>query len=113
MITTSSSPNGAYQTNVDISELWLAAVDRYEQNTKTKLNSLPAVTSVDDILNALEGKGNGFKTHRNDSSVLDRSRKVLAKIMRRIDTVSELAAQPSVNVSHAAVSLHSLFCDHE
>jgi fungal STAND N-terminal Goodbye domain len=85
--------------NSEIGELWRVAVDRYEQNTGTKIKLFPPATSVDDILDTVKGKEKSFRFHRHNASGFDEFRTLLAKAMQRIDKVSKVVAQPVSQVS--------------
>lgn len=70
----------------------------------TKVNFL-SVTTVDDLVNALQDKGTVFKNFRHSGSKFDKFRTLVRKIMGRINFVSDVVAQPAVNVSDRLVLL--------
>lgn len=71
----------------------------------TKVDFLPSATSVDDLVGALLDKETSFKKFRHNGSKLDKFRILLDKIMKRINFVSDVVAQPAINVGNKLVLL--------
>ncbi|EED17209.1 tankyrase, putative [Talaromyces stipitatus ATCC 10500] len=110
----SASPNTHLNTPLasDINVIWQAAIDRYEQNSMTKVDFLSA-TSVDDIVNALQDKGTVFRNFRHSGSKFDKFRTLVTNIMNRINIASPPSAAIFVAIRYVMSAVVSVSADYD
>ncbi|KAL8949471.1 MAG: hypothetical protein Q9222_004419 [Ikaeria aurantiellina] len=88
----------------DFEVIWKAAIQRYEEITAVKLQSIAKASKLDDVLEVVHERESKFKTFRHDGSRVDKFRGLLAKSLKPIEVlvhVSAGAAQGSVNAVSA------------
>ncbi|KAL8716183.1 MAG: hypothetical protein Q9220_000088 [cf. Caloplaca sp. 1 TL-2023] len=76
----------------DFEDIWKAAIQRYEDITAVKLQSIAKATKLDDVLQVVHDKETKFKTFRHDGSRVDRFRGLLAKSLKPVEALAHLTA---------------------
>lgn len=82
----------------DVGAMWKAAVDRYEDTTKFKIQSLAGAISVDEILGQIHERETKFTTHRHDGSKLDKFRTLVRNSLVPIAMLGDIVAKATKTV---------------
>jgi len=77
---------------IDVGAIWRVAMDRYEELTMVKIESLAGASNVDEILSDIHERGTKFKGYRHDGSKLDKFRTLVSKSLNPIDKVGNMVA---------------------
>lgn len=77
---------------IDVGAIWKVAMDRYEEITTVKIESLTGASNVDEILKDIRERETKFKGFRHDGSKLDKFRTLVSKSLNPIDTVGNMVA---------------------
>ncbi|KAL9014436.1 MAG: hypothetical protein Q9173_000918 [Seirophora scorigena] len=83
----------------NIAAIWQAAIERYEEITMEKMETLSGASSVDVILDDIREKETKFKCYRHDGSKLDRFRTLVSKSLDPVDKVGNLVASAASMLS--------------
>ena len=94
----------------DVGTIWKTAIDRYEEVTAVKIQSLAVVNNVDDILAEISERDMKLKGHRHDSSKSDKFRTLVSKSLSPIEKLSNIGASVAAAVRNLA-SAHWLVGD--
>ena len=70
---------------IDVGAIWRVAMDRYEEITTVKIESLTGVRNVDEILKDIREREREFKDYRHDGSKLDKFRTLVSMSLNPID----------------------------
>jgi len=92
MATVDPAAETSTDTSNDISAIWKAAMDRYEEETKIKIYSLDRARNVNDILTHIQEREKKFRAHRHDESRTDKFRTLVSKSLGLIDAIGNLVA---------------------
>src|SRR5436305_14173668 len=98
MATVESSIRSETAVTNDVGTLWKAAIDRYEEITMIKMESLAGANNVDEILDEIRGRGTKFKGHRHDGSKSDKFGSLVSKSLGPIQTLSNIVASAALAV---------------
>ncbi len=82
----------------DIGVIWKAAIVRYEEITKTKIESVAMANDMDGILNEIREKEEMFKSYRHNNSKLAKFRSLVIKTLDPIEKLSSLVAAATLSV---------------
>jgi len=82
----------------DIGAIWKAAIDRYEEITKVKIESLAGANNVDEILEGIHRRETKFQGFRHDGSKLDKFRSLVRKSLGPIEKLSNIATSAALAV---------------
>ncbi|KAL8648633.1 MAG: hypothetical protein Q9210_004877 [Variospora velana] len=91
----------------DIAAIWQTAINRYEEITMEKMETLAGAGSVDVILDDIHEKETKFKRYRHDGSKLDKFRTLVSKSLDPVDKVGNLVA------SAASMSANAVSADYD
>ncbi len=83
---------------VDFSTIWKVAIDRYEEITMVKIQSLARANNVDEILNGIHERERKFKSYRHDGSKLDKFRTLVSNSLNPIKKVGDMVASAASTV---------------
>jgi hypothetical protein len=76
----------------DVGAIWKAAIDRYEEITMVKIETLAGANNVDEILDEIRGRETKFKGYRHDGSKSDKFRSLISKSLGPIEQLSNIVA---------------------
>lgn len=96
----------------DIGTIWKEAIDRYEEITMVKIQSLARAKDVDEILNDVREKETKFKSYRHDDSKLDKFRTLVSKSLSPIEKVGDVIASAASTVRRKPVLARWLAITH-
>ena len=82
----------------DFSTIWKGAMDRYEEITMVKIQSLAGANNVDEILNDIHERETKFKGYRHDGSKLDKFRMLVSKSLNPVEKLSDMVASAASTV---------------
>ena len=82
----------------DLGTIWKVAMDRYEEITMVKIQSLAGANNVDEILNDIHERETKFKGYRHDGSKLDKFRMLVSKSLNPIEKLSDMVASAASTV---------------
>ncbi|TGO07453.1 hypothetical protein BTUL_0275g00150 [Botrytis tulipae] len=102
----------------DVGAIWKAAIVRYEDITKVKIESAAKANNVDEILKNIREREDMFKGYRHDGSKVDKFRSLVSKSLDPIEKLGNVVGQaattafpPSTAIFTAAVN--SVSSDYE
>ena len=83
---------------IEFGAIWKVAIDRYEEITMVKIQSLAGANNVDEILNHIHERETEFKGYRHDGSKLDKFRTLVSKSLNPIEKVGDMVASAASTV---------------
>ena len=89
----------------DVGALWQKAIERYEKTTHVKIETLPKVNKVDEILAEVHAKKLVFEGYRNDGSYVDRFRSLVTKSLQPVERLGEIVGSAVSSVSIKTYSI--------
>ena len=103
MATVELSIRSKIAATTDVGAIWKAAIDRYEEITMVKMETLAGANNVDEILDEIHERETKFKGYRHDGSKLDKFRSLVSKSLGPIEKLSNIVAS-------AALAVRKHFC---
>jgi hypothetical protein len=76
----------------DVGAIWKEAIDRYEEITKVKIESLTRASNVDEVLSETRKRKTLFQSYRHGETKLDKFRTLVSKSLSPIDKVGSMVA---------------------
>ncbi|KAL4784665.1 hypothetical protein BJX76DRAFT_212116 [Aspergillus varians] len=92
-------------SHTDLGKIWEQAIQRYNQATGTRIESLAKARNLEEVLNEIQDKRTVFGRRRHGNSKSDRFRSLVAKALLPIEKLSEIVAQGTSNVFPPAVAI--------
>jgi ankyrin repeat domain-containing protein 50 len=76
----------------DVGAIWNEAINRYEDITKVKIESMTPASNVDAVMSEIRKRETTFQGYRHDGTKLDRFRTLVSKSLRPIEQVGSIVA---------------------
>ena len=92
MATLEPSVESEADATIDVGAIWRVAMDRYEEITMVKIESLAGASNVDEILNDIRERETKFKVYRHDGSKVDEFRTLVSKSLNPIEKLGDMVA---------------------
>lgn len=83
---------------IEFGAIWKVAIDRYEEITMVKIQSLAGANNVDEILNDIHERKTKFEGYRHDGSKFDKFRTLVSKSLSPIEKVCNMVASAASTV---------------
>jgi len=83
---------------IEFGAIWRVAIDRYEEITMVKIQSLAEANNVNEILNDIHERETKFKAYRHDGSKLDKFRTLVGRSLNPIEKLGDMVASAASTV---------------
>jgi fungal STAND N-terminal Goodbye domain len=90
-----SFSSASVDTTTDVGAIWREAIDRYEEITKVKIESLPRASNIDEVLRETQKRDSTFRGYRHDETKLDKFRTLMNESLSPIGKVGNMVASAS------------------
>lgn len=91
---------------IEFGAIWKVAINRYEEITMVKIQSLAEANNVDEILNDIHERETKFKGYRHDGSKLEKFRTLVSKSLNPIEEVGDMVASAASTVRKQPLPAH-------
>jgi hypothetical protein len=90
----------------DVGATWTEAINRYEEITEVKIESLTRASNLDEVLSETQKRETKLRGYCHGETKFDKLRTLLSKSLRPIDEVGSMVASVASAVRKTTLSAH-------